>query len=122
MTNYDTGRTWSNAPSGVRSARALAWLATIITGFMLIFAVCMLVSGELLKMGIAGVLVFGLYSVFFPFYVWLLVGLKRGTPAAYWVQLVIAVIGLVGFPIGTLIYAYILYLWFKPETKAWFGV
>jgi hypothetical protein len=122
MIDYDAGRTWSNAPSGVRSARALAWLGALFSGILLIVAVVMLISGALHGIGIAGIAMFAIYSLFFPLYVWLLIGLKRGTAAAYWVQLVIAVIGLIGFPIGTLINGYILYLWFKPETKAWFGV
>ena len=97
------GRTWGNAPVGVRNARALAWLGTLFTvGSTLAFL--------------------GFYSLLFPFYIWLLVGLKRGTKAAYYVQMILSIVGLIGFPIGTLINGYILATWFRPETKAWFGV
>ena len=58
----------------------------------------------------------------FPFYFWLLIGLKRGTKAAYYVQLAVSILGLLNFPFGIVVNVYILYQWFRPETKAWFGV
>ncbi len=121
MINNNTGRTWSNAPSGVRDARALAWLGVIGSGLMLIIVIALLASSGL-HAGIAGSFILLVYALFFPFYIWLLIGLKRGTKAAYYVQMIVAFIGLIGFPIGTLINGYILYKWFRPETKAWFGV
>lgn len=121
MSDMDTGRTWSNAPSGVRDARALAWLGMIFSGLLLPVVIWLLASDGSL-MGSPGFLTFFVSALYFPIYIWLLSGLKRGVKAAYYVQLVIAIIGLLSLPIGTLINGYILFKWFRPETRAWFGV
>ncbi len=121
MMDLNSGRTWTNAPGGVRSARALAWLGAFFSGIVCIITLVLLFSGGLKGNPISMVQLV-VYSIFFPFYVWLLFGLKNGTKSAYYGQMVISLIGLIGFPIGTIISAYILYHWFRPETKAWFGV
>ena len=121
MMDFNSGRTWTNAPSGVRSARALAWLGAFFSGILSIVFVVLLFSGGV-KGANFSIINMAVYSIFFPFYIWLLFGLKRGDKTAYYGQMVISIIGLIGFPIGTLISAYILYQWFRPETKAWFGV
>ena len=120
--NQDMGRTWSNAPSGVRDARALAWLGLLGSTLMLILTIIALTSPDFRKELGLNVIIEIVYSFFFPLYVWLLIALKRGVRAAYYVQMIVAIIGLIGFPLGTLINGYILYKWFRPETKAWFGI
>lgn len=121
MIDMNTGRTWSNAPAGVRNARALAWLGVIVYGFFFIFALMALFSGGL--NGAAGSSIFMMiFALFFPFYIWLLSALKKGVRAAYSVQMILSILGLLGFPLGTIINGYILYQWSRPETKAWFGV
>ena len=121
MMDFNSGRTWTNAPSGVRSARALAWLGAFFSGILAVVFLFLLFSGGLKVVNI-NIVNMVIYSIFFPIYVWLLSGLKSGVKSAYYVQLVISIIGLINFPIGTLINGYILYLWMRPETKAWFGV
>ena len=121
MMDNNSGRTWSNAPGGVRDARALAWLGAFFSGLLLLVAIVMLATNGFPRDS-DGAVGFLFFALFFPFYVWLLSGLKRGVKAAYYVQMVISIIGVLGFPIGTLINGYILFKWFKPETKAWFGV
>ncbi len=121
MMDFNSGRTWTNAPSGVRSARALAWLGAFFTCIICITTCVLLLSGGL-KGNPFSMIQLVVYSMFFPIYIWLLFGLKSGVKSAYYVQMAISIIGLIGFPIGTLISAYILYLWSRPETKAWFGV
>ena len=59
---------------------------------------------------------------FAALYIWLLVGLKRRYLAAWRVQAALAVLALLAFPLGTILHALILTRWFKPETKAWFGL
>lgn len=121
MIDNNLGRTWKNAPSGVRDARTLAWLGAVFSGIIVIIMLVLFVKQG--AQGILGSSAFLLiYVVFFPLYVWLLLGLKRGTKGAYYVQMIVSIIGLIGFPVGTLINGYILYKWFRPETKAWFGV
>lgn len=120
MSDMDTGRTWSNAPSGVRDARALAWLGMIFSGLLLPVAIWLLASAR--DLVLPSFLTVFVPALYFPIYIWLLSGLKRGVKAAYYVQLVIAIIGLLSLPIGTLVNGYILFKWFRPETRAWFGV
>ena len=47
---------------------------------------------------------------------------RRGVPAAWNVQAVVSVLGLLAFPLGTLLHLLILLKWFRPETKSWFGL
>lgn len=60
-------------------------------------------------------------ALIFAMFAWLNRALKNGKPAAWTAQIVVSVFGLLGFPLGTAVHAYILSQWFKPETKAWFG-
>lgn len=53
--------------------------------------------------------------------VWLLKAFKTRQKAAWNLQIVLSILGLFGFPLGTLIHGYILSQWFKPQTKAWFS-
>jgi hypothetical protein len=110
-------REWRNAPPIVKGwAYPLTWLAIVV--FPILIAV-VLVNGDLEAAG--RLFLGGLYSCLFVLSIWLNRALKRGLSAAWVVQLVMSVLGLLGFPIGTLIHGYILSQWFKPETKAWFG-
>jgi hypothetical protein len=121
MIDTNSGRTWDNAPRGVRDARTLAYLGLLGSGLLVIVLVWLLMSGGFHE-GFTGSLILFVYALFFPLYIWLLIGLKRGTKAAYYVQLLVAILGLTAFPVGTLINGYILFKWFRPETRAWFGV
>jgi hypothetical protein len=67
------------------------------------------------------VILAAIYALFFGGAIWLNRALKKGAPAAWVVQIIWSALGLLGFPLGTLIHGYILSQWFKPETKAWFG-
>lgn len=119
MININTGRTWKNAPSGVRDARTLAWLGVIGSGLCLfILIAAFLNTGFAVALGSP---VIWVEALLFPFYVWLLGALKRGATSAYYIQMVVSILGLMGFPLGTLISLYVLFKWFKPETRAWFG-
>ncbi len=111
-------------PPVVRDARGAA---------ILILVVCVL--GALVMMGnavlgdpnpsapkgISAEAVALIYAGFGALYVWLFVGLKRRNPAAWRVQIAPAVLGLLAFPLGTILHASILTRWFKPGTRAWFG-
>lgn len=115
------GRTWKNAPSGVRDARILALLGAIFSCIIIIVLIGLFMTkGSQGDIGSSVIL--WIYALFFPLYAWLLFGLKRGLKGAYYTQMIVSIVGLIGFPIGTLINGYILYKWFRPETKAWFGV
>ncbi len=121
MIDNNVGRTWSNAPMGVRNARALAWLGALGCGCTLIMLIVLVVTSAL-SQDISRTIVLLIDSIMFPFYVSLINGLKIGSKMAYKVQRVLSIIGLINLPVGTLINAYILFYWTKPETKAWFGV
>ena len=54
--------------------------------------------------------------------IWLLFGLKRGYPSAWTVQMILSIVGLIMFPLVTIISILILVNWFKPDTKAWFSI
>jgi hypothetical protein len=48
-------------------------------------------------------------------------GLKNGGKIAWKTQIVLSLLGLIWFPIGTVIHGYILSQWFRREVRAWFG-
>jgi hypothetical protein len=53
--------------------------------------------------------------------IWHIIGLRKGNPTAWIVQIILSVLGIFYFPFGIIIHTYILIYWFKPEIKAWFG-
>ncbi|HEX8236489.1 MAG TPA: hypothetical protein VF600_11070 [Abditibacteriaceae bacterium] len=112
-----SGGDWKAAPKIVKNwAYQLTWLAIVLLPIVVIAAVFTspMPAGEA-----AGLILF--YSVLWAVNIWLNRSLKKGAPAAWVTQIVISVLGLLAFPIGTLIHGYVLSQWFKPETKAWFG-
>ena len=109
---------WHNAPKIVRGwAYPLTWLAIVV---LAIFVVVALFSGDMPLSGKLGLAAF--YGVFLAINIWLNGALKKGVQAAWTVQLIMSILGLLAFPLGTLIYGYIPSQWFKPENKAWFGL
>jgi hypothetical protein len=107
---------WQNAPIVIRG-----WAYTIAFLGMLAGAV-MSVMGLFNDDSMAekaGGLIFCI--LFFAGMLWQRTGLRRGTGAAWTVQIVLSALGLLAFPLGTLVHGYILSKWFKPEVKAWFG-
>ena len=120
-------REWKDAPSIVKGgAYPLAWLAIVIIPLVMI-AVLAGVSDDSGRGNLPGSdpVERGVYLVIFGVLlginIWLNRALKRGASAAWVVQIIISVLGLLSFPVGTLIHGYLLSQWFKPETKAWFG-
>jgi tetratricopeptide (TPR) repeat protein len=112
-------RSIADAPQIVKSIRWLYWLFNFM-GAMAVIAI--LLQGQQWE-GPAGRWVLALIPLgLLGLSIWLLVAIPRGTRAAYYVQMVLSGLGLLGFPIGTLLHGYILYYWVKPETKEWFGV
>ncbi len=108
---------WKSAPKIVRGwAYPLTWLGIIILPFILAGS---LLSGN--ASGAARVGVAVLYGILLGGDIWLNRALRTGNRAAWTGQIVLSCFGLLGFPLGTAIHAYILSQWFKPETKAWFG-
>jgi hypothetical protein len=63
--------------------------------------------------------VFGAFLIALNF--WLRGAMRKGLPIAWTVQIILSALGVFSFPLGTIIHGYILFHWFKPETKAWFG-
>ena len=113
-------RDWKSAPPIVKGwAYPLTWLGIIILPLIIIAAIAGVGDNQSTFERIAAA---GLYSVLLAVDIWLNRALKKGTSAAWTVQMIISILGLCGFPVGTLIHGYILSQWFKPETKAWFGV
>ena len=118
MIDTRDGRTWRNAPSGVRDARIIIVLNMIYE----VLVLAMAAGGLLRNAPLGSPLVCALLAVIFAVQVWLLMSLRRGKPGAWEVTLVLSVLGLLAFPVGTLINIILLVKWFKPETKAWFAV
>jgi hypothetical protein len=109
---------WQNAPPVVKGwAYTLSWLSIIGC------AIFLLVTwfGEDVEV-VEKIVMSVLYGGFFALSIWLNRGLRHGKRAAWTVQLVLSCLGLLGFPLGTMINGYILSHWSKPETKAWFGM
>jgi hypothetical protein len=110
-------RPWKQAPSIVRGG---AYPVALLYGFFgLIFMLIGLLpdegSGEKVAIVIGGLILVGLT-------VWLCKGFKNHSKTVWRVQIVLSCIGILGFPLGTIIHGFILSQWFSPETKAWFGI
>jgi len=117
---------WSHAPSVVRNwAYPLASLVKII--FLLIVLIRLFYSVMLAPTALRHP-VFALSVAILCFFIYITVlfdrlqtMFKKGDPTAWNAQIVLCVLGVLVFPIGTLAYGYILSQWFSPETKEWFG-
>ncbi len=55
-------------------------------------------------------------------FIFLGVGLLKGWKAAWYGQVVMSVLGLTGFPVGTALNAVILFLLFRRDARGYFGV
>jgi hypothetical protein len=114
---------WSNSPQIVRSARLLTFLAIGVLSLLLLVVWLL---GDVREpnagQGVAEKIGMSLfYGMLLVVNIWLNGALKKGTRAAWTVQIILSALGLLGFPLGTLIHGYLLSQWFKPEVKAWFG-
>jgi hypothetical protein len=111
-------KSWENAPKIVKGwAYPLSWLGIIFGVFAVL--VGPFVVDEAVPVRAFLVLFWGAVLALL---VWLNRGLKRGTQSAWTVQLILSIVGLLGFPLGTLINGYILSQWSKPEVKWWFDL
>ena len=107
---------WKSAPQIVRSVRFLNLFITIMAGLGVLLGTALL--GDSQSEGIQFMVISGLVCAFFGWLAW---AQRRGLKAGWIVQIVVSILGLPGFPVGTLLSAYILLNWFSPETKHWFG-
>lgn len=111
---------WQSAPPIVRGwAYPLTWLAIVV--FPILILVSLMGGDKDLSSPGERIILAAIYALFFGGAIWLNRALKKGAPAAWIVQIIFSALGLLGFPLGTIIHGYILSQWFKPETKAWFG-
>ncbi len=103
---------WKSAPKIVRNwAYQLSWLGII---FLPLLIVVGLFSSQ------RSILVVVLYAALWGVDIWLNRALKKGAQSAWVAQIILSILGLLAFPVGTAIHAYVLSQWFKPETRAWF--
>ena len=61
-----------------------------------------------------------LFSIWF--HIWLGLGLLAGKKSCWYMQVVLSVIGLLAFPIGTVLNGIILFLFFRPNIREYFKV
>ncbi len=129
-TPFGSRSDWQNAPSVVRGwAYPLTWLGIVVLPIVGI-ATLALVG----RTGGAGVLMLLFLAALFAADVYLNRNFKKGTPAAWIVQIVKSSISIISLPINLLshgnlipvmigfaLHTYILSQWLKPEVKAWFG-
>lgn len=108
-------RVWKDAPQIVKSVRLLTLLA--VCGLPLLIGFSFMSEKDIAEK----IVLSGFFCVLWVFQIYMLFALKNGAKPAWIIQIIISCLGLTGFPVGTLIHAYILSHWFKPETKAWFG-
>ena len=114
--NLPTGGNWSTAPIVIRGwSYQLALLSMFAT---ILFCVVNGFGNDPLgeKIFVSVVMVF-----VFAFFFWLRKAIRQGAKGAWVSQIVLSGLGLLAFPLGTLVHGYILSQWFKPEVKAWFG-
>src|SRR5437867_11488884 len=106
-------RDWRNAPKVVKGwAYQLTWLGILLA----VLGIVIVPTSERLS---AAEKLFGVlfYVALLALNIWLNRAMKKGTPAAWMAQFILSVLGLLAFPLGTLINGYILSQWFKPESR-----
>ena len=109
-------RTWETAPKIVKGwAYPLSWLGIVFWSLVMMSSAVM---DE--EMGLR-IVAFLASAGFFAVMIWLNRGLKKGTQAAWILQIIFSTLWLLAFPLWTIVNGYVLSNWFKPETKAWFG-
>lgn len=110
---------WQNAPKIIKNwAYQVTWLGIIF--FSAAIFIVLLDKGKLSPAEKIGGALF--YAALLAVEIWLNRALKKGTRAGWTVQLIVSILSLCLFPLGTAIHAYILSQWSKPENKAWFGL
>jgi hypothetical protein len=110
-------RSWANAPPGAKTARLLIILT------ILYYALWVLVGASTWTVpSREGVYLVAFFGSLIVFQLWMLRGLRQGHKACYYIQWILSTIGLLAFPVGTIISAIVLMKWKRPETRAWFGV
>jgi hypothetical protein len=118
---------WASAPKIVKGwAYPLTWLGIVV--LPIVMGLALFGGGDARtaeRIGAAGgpqgMVVAIIYGALWAYTIWLNRSLKKGAPAAWAGQIALSALGLLGFPVGTIIHGYILSQWFKPEVKAWFG-
>ena len=106
----------------MKSVALLAFVGMVFTPLLILMGIFGLASSPRVQASLPyNITLLTFYFLLFAASAWLRFALKKAVPAAWTVQLVLSCLGVLGFPIGTLIHGYILSQWFKPETKAWFG-
>lgn len=108
---------WQSQPKVLRK-EAYQWALLVMWGSAIIGGLCVLGAAETNAERINFALFFGFW---FLISLWQRKALRRGGKGAWQLQVVLSVLGLLWFPIGTIIHGYILSQWSKPEVKAWFG-
>lgn len=110
-------------PSIISSVRFWYMFQIVIICLVLVFGLLAVSgghnSGGDVFGGIAVMIVYG-FSLVVLIAAYILAG--RRTTAGYYIVLVLSIIGILAFPIGTIISVYILTKWFNPDLKAWYGV
>lgn len=67
-------------------------------------------------------LFFAITFCFFIFFLWLGIGLLRGHKLAWYFQVGLSILGMIGFPVGTVINVIILIFFFQPYIRNYFKV
>lgn len=115
-------------PVGVRVAR-LVNLFQAALSFVLL-AVTLVVGALTIRRGgippkdivIIALALWVLVLVIFLFSVWLIIGLGKLNPLARKMQILVSIICLLSFPVGTVLHGIVLYYMFTKETKQAFIV
>lgn len=116
---------WSQVPPAVKDARLLNILGAILFLLITAFLVPSLFQASRSNapegFGVAAGMVM-LYGGIGAICVYQAIAIRKGIPGAWRQQAVLSILGLINFPLGTLLNGLLLAKWFKPEVKAWFGV
>lgn len=67
-------------------------------------------------------IIFAVCFAFFIFYLWLGIGLLRGQKLAWYFQIGLSIVGIFGFPMGTIMNGTILVFFFLPSVRNYFKI
>lgn len=117
-----SGLSRGGEPGVVNDARGVALFVAALASLFAVLAIVVTVGALLdgkwmwdaVSIGAASVL------VAVPFW-WLRRELRRRNATAWKVQTILSFVGLLAFPVGTLVFYSILRKWFTPEVRTWFA-
>lgn len=109
-------RVWKDAPGAVIVAFGLAWVALILSTLVLFVSAILLACGTDSAADIVSVSASLLAGA-----LWLIHSHRTGRPIAWWLQMALSIVCLLGFPYLTVLHGLLLCFWYRADVRHWYA-